>query len=541
MQSSAVTKLVAGAATMVALSIAVGGSSLVINQRLSRQLDRAVGEIARRQILAGQISTGAADLVAQERGLAFAAMLQQSDQVENAKSAYGQADERLQKHFQELTGLLTGSALRGDLDRLSSDFQEARGQHAEMISLLQQQKMDVAIGMLNSRLIPKLSQVSEAAKKLVERETVELSRVRASAETEQAVSYWVLIGLNLLGFCAGGALILLVHRFKISLRSAVTNLTQGSGQLAAAAAQVSQASLSLSQVASEQAASLEQTSASTEEIHSMTRRNAENAKGAAQRTQEAYQTIQEANKSLEQMVASMQQITESSGKISKIIKVIDEIAFQTNILALNAAVEAARAGEAGMGFAVVADEVRNLAQRSAAAAKDTAGLIEESITRAEEGRNRMHEVARAITSITESSQRVKTLVDEVREGSQQQENGIDQIARTVSHLDQVTQKVAANAEEGAAAGSQLTAQSQAVDKVVRTLQQLVGAGAVEDSLPRPAAAQRRVSAVAPLPAAKAAAKPAKSAAAPPVKPVPVAAGPLRPEDLIPLDDDFKNF
>src|SRR5207244_2901285 len=130
--------------------------------------------------------------------------------------------------------------------------------------------------------------------------------------------------------------------------------------------------------------------------------------------------VDEANRAVAEMTTTMQEIGASSGKISKIIRVIDEIAFQTNILALNAAVEAARAGEAGMGFAVVADEVRNLAQRSAQAAKDTAGLIEESIARSQEGHGKVEQVAHSIGAITDSVTRVKGIVEEVREASRQQ-------------------------------------------------------------------------------------------------------------------------
>ncbi len=166
----------------------------------------------------------------------------------------------------------------------------------------------------------------------------------------------------------------------------------------------------------------------------------------------------------------MDQIGASSGKISKIIKVIDEIAFQTNILALNAAVEAARAGEAGMGFAVVAEEVRNLAQRSAQAARDTASLIEESILKSTEGSRKLEEVASSIVGITESAGKVKTLVDEVEASSREQAQGIDQISKAVAQMDQVTQKTAANAEESASASEELNAQSQALMAVVKQLQ-----------------------------------------------------------------------
>jgi methyl-accepting chemotaxis protein/methyl-accepting chemotaxis protein-1 (serine sensor receptor) len=170
----------------------------------------------------------------------------------------------------------------------------------------------------------------------------------------------------------------------------------------------------------------------------------------------------------------MAAIKESSNKVAKIIKTIDEIAFQTNILALNAAVEAARAGEAGMGFAVVADEVRNLAQRSAQAAKDTAGLIEESIARSQEGAGKVQDVATAIGAITESVTKVKGIVDEVREASQQQTQGIDQVAQAIAQMEKVTQTTAATAEESAAASEELNAQAETSMSVVSQLEALVG-------------------------------------------------------------------
>ena len=170
----------------------------------------------------------------------------------------------------------------------------------------------------------------------------------------------------------------------------------------------------------------------------------------------------------------MTSIKESSNRVSKIIKTIDEIAFQTNILALNAAVEAARAGDAGMGFAVVADEVRNLAQRSAQAAKDTAGLIEEAMTSANEGSRKVEQAAGGFAAITERVTEVKGLVDKVSDASNHQALGIDQVLQSIRQMERVTQTTAATAEESAAACEQLNAQADVTMRVVQRLETMVG-------------------------------------------------------------------
>ena len=175
------------------------------------------------------------------------------------------------------------------------------------------------------------------------------------------------------------------------------------------------------------------------------------------------------------MVVQMNEIGNSSNKIARIIKVIDEIAFQTNILALNAAVEAARAGEAGLGFAVVADEVRNLAQRCAQAARDTAGLIEDSISASRDGNARLDQMAGNVRAMTENSTKVKSLVDEVNMGSQEQARGMEQIARAVMQMEQVTQRTAASAEESASAGTDLNSHADALRALVHEMRSMVGA------------------------------------------------------------------
>ena len=349
----------------------------------------------------------------------------------------------------------------------------------------------------------------------------------AAAKTASS-SWWLGWTLMLISLASGSVMAFFsVRGVNRILHRTVTALSEGSEQIASASAQVASSSQTLAQGASEQAASLEETSASSEEITSMTRKNAENSQSAATVMAEVDQRVTDGNRTLEEMLVSMHEITSSSDKISKIIKVIDEIAFQTNILALNAAVEAARAGEAGMGFAVVADEVRNLAQRSAQAAKDTAALIEESIAKSNEGSGKLQRVTEVIHAITVSAAKVKTLVDEVNLGSQEQARGMDQISRAIAQMDQVTQSNAASAEESASASEEMSAQAEALNQIVNELRTLVGAesGAGHGKASKaPAHTGRGLVAL----------KTAVSAAARrPVKAIAPAAG-----KAIPLDDDF---
>jgi methyl-accepting chemotaxis protein/methyl-accepting chemotaxis protein-1 (serine sensor receptor) len=290
----------------------------------------------------------------------------------------------------------------------------------------------------------------------------------------QSAIFWTWMILLSSAAIGGVLAYFIVRGINTSMRQAVSALSAGAEQVASAASQVSSSSQSLAQGTSEQAASLEETSASSNEINSMAQRNTENSRSAAELVTSSQQKFIETNGALERMVGAMGEIKSSSDKIAKIIKTIEDIAFQTNILALNAAVEAARAGEAGMGFAVVADEVRNLAQRCAQAAKDTAVLIEESIEKSNDGRSKVDQVADAIRAVTDEANQIKILVDEVNMGSQEQARGIEQVSKAMTQMEQVTQKAAANAEESASAAEELTAQSKTLKDVIDQLIAMVG-------------------------------------------------------------------
>ena len=300
------------------------------------------------------------------------------------------------------------------------------------------------------------------------------ARTKAAVEGYQTrgdILLWMIGGLTAL---VGGLTFFTIRSVNSILRATVEELDGMATQVLAASGQLSESSQTLAQGASEQAVSLEETSASSEEINSMTQQNSQRADSAARLMSSTDQTVSEANRKLQEMVRSMHEIGEASERIGKVIRVIDEIAFQTNILALNAAVEAARAGDAGLGFAVVADEVRTLASRSAQAAKDTASLIEESVQKANDGRVRVDEVTRAISILTDSAAQVKTLVDEVSVGSREEAAAISQISRAIVHMGQVTQQAAANAERSAAASQELSSQAETMREVVNRLQSVIG-------------------------------------------------------------------
>ena len=258
------------------------------------------------------------------------------------------------------------------------------------------------------------------------------------------------------------------------LGQSIAQIDEASKQTTAASAEINSASQHLAEGATTQASSLEETSASLEELSSMTRRTAENANQAKDLANETRTKAEDGADQMREMTVAMDAIRASGENVAKILKTIDEIAFQTNILALNAAVEAARAGESGLGFAVVAEEVRGLAQRSAQAARETADKITDSLNKTARGVEISSQVADSLQDILQRSRKMNELIGDIATASEEQSTGIQQINAAVANMDRVTQANAAGAEQTASSSTELAAQAQMLESAVTELHQLIG-------------------------------------------------------------------
>jgi methyl-accepting chemotaxis protein len=550
-------KLMLGFAAILVVALGLGVAYLYSVGNLSGALATATDKTAKKIFLTSELEGQLFRLRSCQRGVMLFAMHELPAKVASNKEEFETRATQVEKLLADIGPLLTTDQARKDLADITGDFPNFKNYFQQVAALASAGDAKGALQYYDDHSSKSITALEASAHDLVELQKKNMQESAEEGAHTSSSAHWLAYLLLATAIAVAPFVLLLVIRTTRQLRGVAAGLAEGAEQITSASAQVASSSQTLAQGASEQAASLEETSSSSEQITSMTRKNAENSSAAASVMAEVDQRVAEGNRTLEEMVQSMQEITGSSDKISKIIKVIDEIAFQTNILALNAAVEAARAGEAGMGFAVVADEVRNLAQRSAQAAKDTSALIAESIGKSNEGSQRLAHVAQVIHAITESAAKVKTLVDEVNLGSQEQARGIEHISKSIAEMDRVTQANAASAEQSASASEEMSAQAEALQNIARELRTLVGGGDDNDArIARPAARTKgltpasSVTKAKDLGALRAAVSPARTvSSARAMSPAMKDAAPKRKSEMpgyagsnaIPLEDDFVNM
>jgi methyl-accepting chemotaxis protein len=483
-------RIISGFAAMVLIVIALGVFAIWRGQALNRAI-AVLAENALPSVLTLRACGGAT------RDNILTAMLYADTETDSQRAALeehmdsnrAQVDELVEK-YETLISDSEDRRLFEEVKRARLAFRSARSRY---LDLVRQGKPEEHKKMLAEVVIPAF----EASVKAIDANIEYNEKLAMDVSTASRAA--ARSSIRLISFALGVALVVaslliwqIVRSTNRVLRDLAANLDQGAMQTASAARQVSAASQTLSSGASEQAASVEETSASLEEISTMIRSTADNAEKAKALAGVAHAVAQAGSRTMLDMTQAMAAIDASSAEVAKIVKNIDEIAFQTNILALNAAVEAARAGEAGAGFAVVADEVRSLAQRSAAAAKETAQKIEAAIASSRNGSQSCDKVGESLKQIAEKVSSTDSLVREIATAAREQAQGIEQINTAITQMDQVTQSNSASAEESASAAEELDAQAASLKDMVGQLRQLVG-GATTVSTPAPAPGPVRAS------------------------------------------------
>jgi methyl-accepting chemotaxis protein len=466
-------RIVFGFATMVLITAALGIFGLCQLQNASSSLVLIAENSMPSVLTLSEVAGLTRDNIFACQQYAEADSAEQRKVVEDRITANRvRVDELIKKYDQNLVSDNEDRRLFEETKRTREAFVKLRGPYLELV---RQGKTEEHKKMLAEALIPAYEASVKAVDASVEYNNklgMAAGKSSEAAAKSSVVLIWIVLGVALV--VASLLSWQIARSTSLVLRDLAANLDQGATQTASAARQVSAASQNLSSGASEQAASVEETSASLEEMSSMIRSTADNAQRAKELAGEARGVAQAGSQTMAEMTQAMNAIDQSSGEVAKIVKNIDEIAFQTNILALNAAVEAARAGEAGAGFAVVADEVRSLAQRSAAAAKETAEKIDAAIASSRHGSRSCEKVRESLTQISEKVLSTDTLVGAIATAAREQSQGIEQINTAIIQMDQVTQNNSASAEESASAAEELDAQAASLKDMVGQLRKLVG-------------------------------------------------------------------
>ena len=478
--------------------VAVGGtgvacsySSLQAIHKLGAMLDAATNVAARRMDLVTDIRAGFQEMENHAKKTQFAHAIHN---LEGSATLDGIAcsachvlraptedlrefeagGTQIELRIAEAEGLITDPRSRAELEVLRSGVTNWRALYRNYLVKIGGNDFAAAHGIMSGKMLPVLGDIDKATGQLIDEQRAFFRDSNAEAGVTADRNRWIAIVLAGLGVITIAIILWVVARATSRLRHAAVDLGEKAVTLSQAAATVSSSGLALAQGASQQAGALEEVAASSADISSTAHQNADHARNSADVSTELGRSLGDASQRLGQLMAAMRGVQESSTKVANIIKVIDGVAFQTNILALNAAVEAARAGEAGLGFAVVAGEVRNLAQRSAEAARETAVLIEESIVASRNSMAKLADVSTAFQALAQGADSMTRLAGGVQSGSLEQAQRVEAITGKIGHMRMGTQAAAASAEENARTGEDLAGHAESLRDMVRGLLSIVG-------------------------------------------------------------------
>lgn len=439
----------------------------------NEQLNKIVAVYNKKLSIGTSIELATTEMQGAQRGLMLSYEAKDSASAPQYVNTYAESGKKIDSLLSALNSLASSDTERSAIDTVRANRESWSPRFAELVRICESGDIPKAYALRSQNKVISAA-MHAAATSIVEEQHQSLDAAAVESSEAMVRAEWYSVVAAVISLVLGGVIVLIVRQVNTELRQAANSLNIGAEEIAAAAGQVAELSTNLAQGTNEQAAYIEETSAATVEINSMSRRNTDVSQSTTSMFASSQVRFDEADRCLVEMETAMSGINNATEQISRIIKVIEEIAFQTNLLALNAAVEAARAGEAGAGFAVVADEVRSLAQRSARAAKDTATFIEDSVAKSHAGKDKVDQVASVIRTITGDSGKIRRLIDDISQGSQEQLRSIDQVTDSIQRIEKVTQSSAASAEECAAASEELASQAEAIKGIVQNLNVLVG-------------------------------------------------------------------